>query len=226
VSPDLTTEDLIFPFEVARIESPWTGIQDAVTGRQLQFRVVVVRSGFLKALEGRTSDGTPWPHAWKFDPESRVDSEQRLVLPSLERSQEQRMLALDKLEQWLGRALPRLEAFPPASNARLAARESALLGTFPLSLRAFFQITDGIESPLLRVLGHADVYAVDNRHLPALLVAWDGDDRDDFLVVVSLAGSDERVYRLDVHSDDPEPEAIADDFRLYLSARLGIGVAT
>ena len=220
VSPDYTTDDLRFPFEVVRLESGWVPTRDLLSGRGLDFRIVVVRGGFM-SLEGRTADGSPWPEQWKPDLTVAIDPDLRLRLPSPEAIERQQREARRGLEEWLGGEIPRdMETFPPATEAQLNARELDLRGTFPRSLRELYAISDGLESNELRLFGHADAYTVDNPHLPALLLAWDADNRDDFVVVVSLAGGDESVYRLDVHVDVPAPEAIAPDVRSYLSERL------
>jgi hypothetical protein len=219
-SPEYTTDDLTFPFEMARLESGWTPLRDLLRGRELQFRVVVVRSGFM-SIQGRTADGGTWPEGWKPDLSVPVDPELRLRLPSREAIERQQREARVTLEKWLGGQMARdMETFPPATEAQLAGRELELRGTFPRSLRGFFAISDGLESNDFRFCGHADVYPVDSPHVPALLLAWDSDNRDDFIVAVSLAGVDESVYRLDVHVDVPEAEVIAPDVRTYLAQRL------
>jgi cell wall assembly regulator SMI1 len=124
------------------------------------------------------------------------------------------------LALWLECSLdPEIRVFPPATEAQIAARELSLGGTLPSSLRTFYGITDGIESSELRILGHSEAYTVDSVHIPALLISWDSDNHDDYVVVVSLDASDERVYRLDVHAPDPVPNEIAASFREYLAAR-------
>jgi hypothetical protein len=219
-SPEYTTDDLTFPFEMVRLESGWTPVRDLLSGRELQFRVVVVRSGFM-SIQGRTADGGTWPERWKPDLSVPMDPELRLRLPSREAIERQQREARLALEKWLGGQIARdIETFFPATEAQLAGRELELRGAFPRSLRGLFAISDGLESNEFRLYGHADVYRVDSPHLPALLLAWDSDNRDDFIVAVSLAGGDESVYRLDVHVDVPEAEVIAPDVRTYLGQRL------
>lgn len=221
ISPEYTSERLSFDLEVPRIDSPWVVLRDRVTGQDLEFRVSVGRGGFLNALEGRTFDGKPWPERWSPDLSKPLRSDQYLELPSVGAVEKQRREARDYLERWLGRVVPEaLQTFPPATDAQIHEREKILGGHFPMLLREFFSISDGLESNDLRILGHADAYTVDSPYLPALLIAWDSDDRDDFVVVVSLDGTDEAVYRLDVHLDDPRPEVIADDVRRYLAHRI------
>src|ERR671918_750319 len=65
VNPSSTFDDLLFPLEVTEIASDWVRIRDARSGRDLKFRARVVRSGFLKDLEGITADGGPWPADWE-----------------------------------------------------------------------------------------------------------------------------------------------------------------
>jgi hypothetical protein len=221
VSPEYTNERLSFALEASRIESPWVVVPDLVSGQDLEFRVSVVRGGFLNALEGRTRNGEPWPERWSPDLSKPLSPDQYLQLPSAAAVEEQRAQARAELERWLGRAVPQaLDTFPPASEAQISTREMGLGGHFPKSLREFFLISDGLESTDLRFMGHADAYNVDSPYIPALLVAWDSDDRDDFVVVVSLDGTDEAVYRLDVHEDVPKPEIIGEDVRRYLARRI------
>jgi hypothetical protein len=224
VSPEYTRHDLRFPFELVRLDSPWVQFRDQLTGMALEFRVSVVRGGFLNALEGRTTDGQPWPARWLPDLSRPIDERERLQLPSAEAIEAERRVARQGLERWLGRAIPRdLDTFPPASQAQIAARETSMGWHFPEGLKRLYLITDGLESNDFRFLGHADAYTVDSPYLPALLLAWDSDDRDDFVVVVSLDGSDEAVYRLDVHVNVPEPEVIGRDVREYLASRIPAG---
>jgi hypothetical protein len=221
LSPQYTATRLRFPFELARLESPWVRVRDRVTDRILEFRVVVVRGGFLKSLEGRSADGLPWPREWVPDLSAPLEPAYRLALPAPELIEEMRQAARANLARWLQQSLPEtLDTFPGATPAQIAARELHLGGRFPNALKDLFQISDGLESDDFRFLGHADAYPVDSRHLPALLLAWDSDDRDEFVVVVSLDGTDQAVYRLDVHVDEPVPEKLAADVREYLADRL------
>jgi hypothetical protein len=221
VSLDYTSSALMFPFEVTRLESPWCELSDPVSGKELKFRVVVVRGGFLKALEGRTRDETPWPAGWTVGPGQSCDPANRLTLPSLQEFEEQQKRAHDDLGRWLAASLPPgLDTFPPPTDAQIASRELALGGALPASLREFYRITDGLESSDLRLFGHADIYTIDNVNIAAVLLTWDADDRDNFVVVASLGGSDDQIYRIDIHDKAPEPFAIASDFRSYLAARI------
>ena len=226
VEPTSTVASLLFPFDHRTLMSPWAPIRDSSSGRDLEFRVVVVRGGFLRALEGRTRDGGPWPESWGVgldDPVRRV----QLNLPPAEAVAKQRKRARHDLSEWLGRPVPSVvEPFPPPSRAQLATRQTEVGGQFPVKLCEFYLIADGVEAPDLQILGFTEAYRIDNPHLPGLLLAWDADNRDEFVVVVSLDGMDEKVYRLDVHQSDPLPEPMAADFRGYLAARLPIEGST
>ena len=74
VAPTSTFDDLSFPLEVGRLSSVWVTVRDALSERDLQFRVAVGRHGFLLGLEGRTNDGRPWPSEWRIDSISRPET--------------------------------------------------------------------------------------------------------------------------------------------------------
>ena len=230
VGPAYTTTDLMFTFDAQRAESSWLRFTDVNTGRDLDFRVVVVRGGFMKWLEGRTVDGKPWPEEWSVDPAQAPlggEAPPHLVLPSEAEVAKAQELARRRLTEWLGLArLGELETFPPASEAAIAAREREV-GLYSPSYREFIGITDGFESHLFRVLGPSDSYPIDSVHLPGLLVAWDSDDHDDYVVATSLGGSDDQVYRIDVHDKAAVPRPIAPGFGPYLARRLrDLGLAS
>jgi hypothetical protein len=227
VQPVSSTADLLFPFDLPRLDSPWVPLRDAVSARILEFRVVVVRPGFFKALEGRSQDGQPWPDKWAVDTSVELPADHRLRLPPKgDHEGLLRKVRID-LERWLGRDLPQqLDVATPGTEAQIAAREQVFGGHFPVGLKEFWDVTNGLECGDLRVFGYDYAYTVDNPHLPALMLAWDSDDKDDFVVVVSLAGNDETVYRIDIHRDDPRPQAIASDLRNYLLRRLPVAPTT
>jgi hypothetical protein len=230
VGPAYTTTDLMFTFDAQRAESRWLRFTDVKSGRELDFRVVVVRGGFLKGLEGRTVDGNPWPEDWAVDPaQAPIESEEPpyLVLPSEADIAKAQEAARSGLIKWLGLArLGDVETFPPASEAALAARELEV-GLYSPSYRAFLAMTDGFESHLLRVLGYRDSYPLDSVHIPALLVAWDADDQDDYVVAIPIGGSDDQVYRIDVHDESALPRPIAPSLGAYLARRLtDLGLAS
>jgi hypothetical protein len=213
--------DLLIRINEPRIDSDWLAVTDAATGRALQFRVTLVQPGLLYALEGRTRDGQRWPDKWGFDPTIDVQSYQRLTLPSRQEIEAAQQTMRTSFEAWVGRAVPAtVEFYPPPSEAQLAARELELGGHFPAELRKFFSVTDGLDFGDLRLYDFAHAYTIDSVYLPALLMAWDSDPDDDFVVVVSLSGRDENVYRIDIHQPDPRPEPIATNFRAYLASRL------
>jgi hypothetical protein len=218
---DSASSALMFDFELPRLESPWVPMPTVSGSPELEFRVVVVRPGFLHGLEGRTADGTPWPLEWHLTAGYEVPPEQRLQLPPAEAVRARRDLARSVLSSWLGIPVrASIATFPGVSEAQLSARELELHGHLPQALRSFYGMSDGLESRDLRIFELSYIYPVDNPFLPALLLTWDQDDRDEFVVVVSLAGDDERVYRLDIHEEVPKPQALAEDFRAYLSSRI------
>lgn len=230
VGPAYTTTDLMFTFDAQRAESRWQRFTDAKTGRDLDFRVVVVRGGFLKGLEGRTVDGKSWPEDWFIDPAQTPlggDAPPYLVLPSEADIAKAQEAARSSLIEWLGLGrLGDVETFPPASEAALTAREREV-GQYSPSYRAFLAITDGFESHLLRVLGHRDSYPLDSVHMPALLIAWDADDHDDYVVAIPIGGSDDQVYRIDVHDKSAVPRPIAPALAPYLARRMrDLGLAS
>ena len=210
VGPTSTFDDLSFPLEVDRLESEWMRVRDTQSGRDLEFRVVIGRHGFLQGLEGRATDGGPWPSSWSVDPTGHGTSEPLIRLPSAEATAEFERHARERLAKWLGITLPtRLELTPPVSEPAIAARQLELGGRFPGEYLVFLSIVDGVSASGVQVLGCRDAYPIDSPHLAPLVVAWDADDQEDYVVVLSMAGSDEAVYRIDVSDPEAEPHALA-----------------
>ncbi len=223
VGPTSTFEDLSFPLETKRVVSEWVSVRDTLSGRTLEFRVVVGRHGFLRGLEGRTEDEQPWPSTWSADPAALKSLPAGLLdLPALAEQGKGQDMGRRDLTEWLGTALPSSALFvQPATEPMIAAHERRLGGTFPRMFRAFLGITDGLDLDGLRIHGVDDVYEIDNVHMAAWLVAWDADDVDDFIVVVAHDGIDQSVYRINLHRpDETWPARIADDFRGYLRERV------
>lgn len=221
LTPAYSFDDLTMYLEVEGIESVWLPIEDVLSGRTLEFRVIIGRHGFLRALEGRVRDGEPWPDRWDVAEVDPATARQVLFLPPEAEHRATVEAAKAQLEEWLTMALePDVKLYPPPSAATLVSREQTLGGSLPPTFREFLSITDGLEFRGLRLLGHRDIYPVDSPRLSALAVAWDADDSDDFLVVVAPGGSDDRVLRLDVHLPEHELLAVADTFRDYLRSEL------
>lgn len=221
VGPTSTFEDLNFVLEVGRLASEWVPVRDVKADRTLEFRVLVARSGFLEALEGRTADGGPWPDEWDLPPVDRASSDTPpLVLPSLSETEQAQRAALAGLVDWLGIPLRNgLTVYPPVTRAAIGLREQDLGVRFSDGYRTFLSIADGIESREFRVLGHVDVYRVEDA---GVVVAWDADDAADFLVVQRADGLDERVYRMDAHRAMDAPAEHAISVAAYLRRRLGV----
>jgi hypothetical protein len=219
VAPTSTYEDLNFFLEVARLSSDWVALRDLGSGRTLEFRAVVVRSGFLEALDGRTADGGPWPDEWELRPPDATSPRvPALVLPSLEETERAQRQALAGLTNWLGISLRKgLTVFPGATPAAIALREQDLGAHFSDGYRAFLAIADGLDSREFRLLGHLDVYRTEGS---SVVVAWDADEVASFLAVQQAVGTDERVYRIDVDRPAQAPVERAPDFRTYLRQRL------
>jgi hypothetical protein len=223
VGPTSTFDDLSFPLETERLESGWLEVTDVASGRELQFRVAVGRHGFLRGLEGRTTDGGVWPRGWTVDPSALYPTPGPLLtLPPPSEASAFQARARERLAEWLDtKSSDGLQLLPPASSPAIAAREQTLGGSFPNGYRTFLGITDGLETGTLRILGHKDAYDIDSQFLPAIVVAWDADDTDDFVVAVSRDGRDETVYRIDVHDPDARPVPLAPDFASFLRDRVG-----
>ena len=218
IGPTSTTDALSFPLEVERLESEWLRVHDLSSGRDLEFRVVVGRHGFLRGLEGRTVDGGEWPRSWSVEPlSSATPCRETLALPSAEDAAAFRSSAMSHLEAWLGVSIAgAAELWPPATGAAISAREQQIGGRFAPQYRDLLAITDGATISGVRVLGHRDAYQIENATLPALVVAWDADNDEDFVVVLSLDGQDDTPYRIDVHDTEAIPRAMAADLRQYL----------
>ncbi len=218
VSPTSTFDDLTFPLEIDRLESAWLAAADVSSGRDLEFRVVLGRHGFLRGLEGRTVDGGQWPREWRLgrvDPDAQAEG--LLELPPAAEASAFQVRARDQLSAWLGIPVSsRIELVPPASSGALAQRETEIGGRFPSDVLRFLTITDGMSARGIHIHGHRDMRPIENRQIPALLVAWDADDRDEFLVVVSLDATDNTVYRIDVHETDLRPRPLVDQFSEYV----------
>ncbi len=226
VAPTSTFDDISFPLEVQRIDSDWLALRDALSGRDLEFRVSVGRHGFLRGLEGRTRDGKQWPRSWEVDRSSLKPPHRELLrLPSLDEQRELQDTARRRLSEWLETELPReILLFRPAGEAEIAMGERRFGGRLPEAYRRFLLITDGLD---LRdgfgIAGINDAYEIDNAHLPLVHVAWDADDTDEFLVALPHDGRDQAVYRIDVHDPEARPRKIAAEFRGYLASRVREG---
>jgi hypothetical protein len=222
VGPTFTFDDLSFPLELDRVASDWVGIEDSVTGRSLEFRVVVGPHGFLRGLEGRTVDGQPWPSEWVPQTDAREAPRDVLKLPSIEEQDRIQRTGLEGLRRWLGVPLPAsARVLPPATEAEIAAFEVRVGGALPTRFREFLRITDGLDlGPMEELHGVHDLYEAEGTLLPGIVVAWDSDDEDDFIVVVPHDGRDQATYRINVHDADARPVVIAEDFRRYLQERV------
>jgi hypothetical protein len=220
VGPTSTFDDLSFPLELERVASEWLPIEDSVTGRMLEFRVVVGRHGFLRGLEGRAVDGLGWPQEWQ--PRLPLGSTpwNVLALPSIEEQARIQEKGRQDVRAWLGAALPdSARVFPPAREVDIARFELRVGGALPARYREFLQITDGLDLVTIRINGIHDVYKVDHSTFPGIVIAWDSDD-DDFIVVLSHDGGDQATYRINVHDPEANPVSFAADFREYLLGRI------
>jgi hypothetical protein len=218
VRPAWTYDNLTFPLEVDRIVSKELVLSDKGSGRQLGFRAVVGRSGFLYGLEGRTLDGEPWPREWDVLAtaiDEQVDP--LIILPSLEEQSAFTAMAREQLKSWVGCEPPaRFALFPPATVAAIASVQERIGSVFSEGFTKFLSVTDGIEGPDLRLFGHRDVYELDEVLQAPIAVGWDSDDVDDFVVAISRFHGDDKVYRIDIHDRGAIPQVIAPGFREYL----------
>jgi hypothetical protein len=82
------------------------------------------------------------------------------------------------------------------------------------------QITDGLDLVTIRINGIHDLYELDHSTFPGVVIAWDGDDDDDFIVVLSHDGRDQATYRINVHDPEATLVPLATDFREYLRERI------
>lgn len=217
VHPLSTFDDLSFQLEVGRLESRPLRVTDEATKRDLEFKVIVGRHGFLRGLEGRTLDDQPWPDEWSVElPVPRPDKP-LMTLPPIDEVAAEQEAARRRLSQWLGVPIrDEVELIPPATEAAIEARQLEIGGRFSSGYRTLLDITDGLSVHGLYVHGHRDARPISNPVMPALLVAWDADDRDEFVVVTSLDPADDGVYRVDVHDETATPHVIADTFAEYL----------
>ncbi len=222
VSPTSTFEDLNFVLEVTRLQSAWVPVEEVHSGRRLEFRVAVARSGFLEVLEGRTTDGKPWPDVWDvMPPDAQPPEVPPLVLPSLAEIEAAQAHARLELEAWLAIALPPdVTLYPPVTEAAVRLREEDLGVRLTVGHFELLAITDGLEWRQLRVLGHGDLRLLEGPALRGIVVAWDSDDTDDFVIAQAGDGTAETVHRVDVHERRVEPREIAPDVRSYLRAAL------
>lgn len=221
VGPTSTFDDLTFPLEVERLDSEWLQVLDQRSNRELWFRVVIGRHGFLCGLEGRTADGEEWPRDWSVEQDLELPERPLVHLPSASEARAFQSEARDRLATLIGSSVPSsVELHPPAGEAAIALREQSIGGRFPAGVRVL-EISDGLDARTIRVHGHADIYGIDNQFLPLALIAWDSDDEDEFIVAISLNGTDEAVYRVNVHDDEAEPSRLAEDFSSFLRERIG-----
>lgn len=222
VSPTSTFEDLNFVFEVTHLQSAWVPVEDVHSGRRLEFRVAVARSGFLEVLEGRTADGSPWPDVWDAAPPgASPPAVPALVLPSLAEMEVAQARARADLEAWLAIALPpKLTLYPPVTEAAVRLCEEDLGVWLTVQHVELLAITDGLEWRQLRLLGHADLRLLDDPAHRGIVVAWDSDDTDEFIVTQAGDGTDQAVLRVDVHDRKRRRREMAPDLRSYLRAAL------
>ena len=131
VGPTSTFDDLSFPLEVDRLESEWMRVRDTQSGRDLEFRVVIGRHGFLQGLEGRATDGGPWPSSWSVDPTGHGTSEPLIRLPSAEATAESTAAVTAEIEAALT-AEATQDATPESSPVSIIAAEdtATLLAPF------------------------------------------------------------------------------------------------
>jgi len=83
------------------------------------------------------------------------------------------------------------------------------------------RVSNGVDLKGTQILGSDDLSEVAHSLFPGVVVAWDSDGQDDFIIALTLDGHDQTVYRLDLHDHDPNPRPIAADFREYLRHRVG-----
>jgi hypothetical protein len=223
VGPTSTFDDLSFVLEVDRLESDWLGVRDSASGRDLEFRVVVGRHGFLRGLEGRTVDGGDWPKVWSVDRSAlNPRSTALLALPSAAAAEAAQARALAGLSAWIGiEVAGEIVTYPPATTAHVAARERELGGAFPKGYRRFLGFTDGLDAPAIRIHGLRDVYTYDNPDIAAVVVAWADDDLGNYVLIVGLDGRDESIYQANVDAESSDLEVVATDFADLLRHRLG-----
>jgi cell wall assembly regulator SMI1 len=143
-----------------------------------------------------------------------------LRLPSIEEQNETQEQGRRRLGEWLRRSLTKsVRVYSPATEAQISAFEGTVGGALPALFREFLMITDGLDSDTIRVNGTTDLYEIEGA-FPGILVAWDSDSRDDFVVVLAHDGYDQRTYRINIGDPGATPVALATDFREYLRARL------
>jgi hypothetical protein len=219
VGPTSTFDDLSFHLEVGHLASEWLRVTDERSERELEFRVVLGRHGFLMGLEGRTVDGGPWPSDWEL----KVESAKRvrpdlLKLPSIAEQDRMEAKARDQVRAWLDHDLPLwAQVYPPARESSIAERERHLDARFADGFRTFLGITDGLDLRDIHLYGTADVYVTEGLDIRGLVIGWAGDDEDDYVVVLSRDGGvDEAVYRMNIHEQDGAPVLIAPTFASYL----------
>lgn len=222
VGPTSTFEDLSFPLETERIASDWVPIVDSLTGRTLEFRIVVGRHGFLRGLEGRTTDGKQWPEPWLPDFSIAARLASPLQLPSIEEQTAMQKKGVLDLRAWLDDPAAGItRVFPPALEPHIAQAELRLGGRLPTSYKEFVRISNGVDLKGSQILGLDDLHEVAHGLLPGVVVSWDSDGQDEFILALSLDGHDQAIYRLEVHDGDANPRPIAPDFREYLRHRVG-----
>jgi hypothetical protein len=153
------------------IESTVLEIEDAATGRRLQFSTGILPGGFLRGLSGTAADGRRWPEKWSVREGSvRRSSDSKAWLDGIRTEADHRTARIE-LAQWCGIELLRLTDDPnlrlraPASYDEIAACEVRLGSRLPEAYRDLVAITNGLSVQRIRryeVLGVEDLDYLDD----------------------------------------------------------------
>jgi hypothetical protein len=152
--------------------------------RPLELELRVSMAGIVE-LHGRALDGTAWPRTWTAD-DGDLDAIRAnapwIDLPTPAELREQRALAVEVLEAWLGDhgALQdepgAIAVEPPATAEAIAAFEQAQGFELPRAYRDLLLAADGFEIGATVVLGTNDAYRLDMPGPDRLVIAPPDED--------------------------------------------------
>jgi hypothetical protein len=137
--------------------------------RALEITLDVSQAGIIEVL-GRTLDKLPWPAVWQVQ-ETELEAIRSAApwmdLPTPTQIREQRALAVEVIETWLGEPgilhgkRGMVVADPPTTPGAIAAFETTHSFPLPAAYRDLVLVADGIEVGSLVLLGTHDAYRLD-----------------------------------------------------------------
>lgn len=152
--------------------------------RALEITLHVPRPGIVEIL-GRTLDGLPWPTEWQVE-ERDLDPIRSTApwidLPTPAQIREQRALAVEVIETWLGEPgilhgkRGMVVADPPTTSGAIAAFETTHSFPLPPAYRDLLLVANGIEVGSFVLMGTDGAYRLDIPGPDRLIIAPPNED--------------------------------------------------